>query len=547
MTEVSPTAPDRSWLRTIGVIATIALVIAFLTLHQIGASDVCGGDEAVEGIVVQQMVEGGHLVPAGNNVIPIFKPPLFHWTATAIDRALGITKVTAANLRYASAFYGVAGAILAMGFAASIFGVNGAIVAGLTLAGAYQYIGLARFGRVDMTLTFYETLALFAFLWWMPRRKPDGEFEAPRLVMLYVMAIALGLGVLAKGPVGALIPGAAIVIFMIVQKRARQIVAMLDPGAIIIGGAIASSWYLICYFGGRTAALNRQLDSENIGRFFGALGAMPPWYYLKPLFLNSAPLSLFIPIAVALALSEPLSRYCTGEDAARSAAGEGAESSVEATHTRECIRLFAIFWLVTIVFFTIASYKRRNYLLPLWPASSVMLAWLIVAIPPARYRAIAIRTFAAICAVLIVFNYIYIPRREVATCGGDSFRPLVEEIDRVVGPGDPLYLYGFRDDLAPLLFYLDRTAPILDGRLGDAPPGYVLVPEDVWKANQSQALDLEPVLTSEHGTRKLVLLRHGASYAAALLSYRHFESDPGRSRGSHSSQSTDSARNDDQR
>ena len=511
MTDVSLTAPDRSRLPTIVAIAAIALVIAFLTLHRIGASDVCGGDEAVEGIVVQQMVEGGHLVPTGNSVIPIFKPPLFHWTATAIDRVLGITKVTAANLRYASAFYAVAGAILAMGFAASILGFNGAIVAGLALAGAYQYIGLARFGRVDMTLTFYETLALFAFIWWMPRRRQGGEFGAPRLVMLYLMAIALGLGVLAKGPVGALLPGAAIVIFMIAQRRAHQIVAMLDPGAIIIGGVIASSWYLICYFGGRDAALNRQLGSENVGRFFGALGAMPPWYYLKPLFLNSAPLSLFVPVAVALALSEPLSRYFTGEDAAQSAAGEGADAS----HARECIRLFAIFWLVTVIFFTLASYKRRNYLLPLWPASSVMLAWLIVAIPPARYRAIALRAFAAICAVLIVFNFIYVPRREVATCGGDSFRPVVEEIDRVVGPGDPLYLYGFSDDLAPLLFYLDRTAPILDGRLGDAPPGYVLVPEDVWKENQAQALDLEPVMTSEHGTRKLVLLRHGASYAEA--------------------------------
>ena len=174
---------------------------------------------------------------------------------------------------------------------------------------------------------------------------------------------------------------------------------------------------------------------------------------------------------------------------------------------------------MTVIFFTIASYKRRNYLLPLWPASSVMLAWLIIAIPPARYRAIALRTFIVICALLIVFNFAYIPRKEVATCGGDSFRPAAEEIDRVVGPGDPLYLYGFKDDLAPLLFYLDRPAPILDGRLGDAPPGYVLVPEDVWKANESQALDLEPLLTSEHGTRKVILLRHGASYASRQVAH----------------------------
>jgi 4-amino-4-deoxy-L-arabinose transferase-like glycosyltransferase len=516
MSDESSRTHDRPRLRAALAIAAIASVIAVLTLHRIGASDVCGGDEAVEGVAVQQMVEHGHLFPTQNGLIPMYKPPLFHWTGVVIDRALGITKVTAANLRYPSALYAIAGAMLAMFFAAGILGADGAIVAGLTLAGSYQYINLGRFGRVDMTLTFYETLALFAFLWWRPRRNPvSGEFSAPRTVMLYLMALALGLGVLAKGPVGALIPGAAIVIFMIVEGRARQILSMLDPGAIIIGAAIASSWYLACYFGGRNAFLSRQLDSENLGRFFGSLGSMAPWYYVKPLLLNSAPLSLLIPLAVALALSKSLNRYFTGEGPEQSEAGEGNGSCANASNARESVRLLAIFWLVTVIFFTLASYKRRNYLLPLWPASAVMLAWLIMTIPPPRLRRITAWGFGGVCAALIVFNFVYIPRREVATCGGDSFRPVAEEISRVVGAGEPIYLYGFRDDLAPLLFYLDRDAPILDGRLGDAPPGYVLVPEKVWKENQAQALDLEPVLTSEHGTRKLILLRHGASYAEA--------------------------------
>ena len=156
-----------------------------------------------------------------------------------------------------------------------------------------------------MTLCFFESLALFAFLWWIPR-DPASSGRAARfesnLSALYLMAAALGLGVLAKGPVGAILPGAAILIFMIVERRGRQILTMLDPGAIILGAAIASSWYLACYFGGRFAFLNRQLDTENVGRFFGSLGAMAPWYYVKPVLLNSAPLSLLLPIAAATAL-----------------------------------------------------------------------------------------------------------------------------------------------------------------------------------------------------------------------------------------------------
>lgn len=103
---------------------------------------------------------------------------------------------------------------------------------------------------------------------------------------------------------------------------------------------------------------------------------------------------------------------------------------------------------------------------------------------------------------------------EVRSCRDDSFRPAAEEIARVAAPADPLYVYGFQEEIAPLLFYLDRDAPILQGRLGDAPPGFIIVPAHIWETHQRDALDLEPVLTSDHGNRRLVLLKRGKSYAS---------------------------------
>ena len=152
----------------------------------------------------------------------------------------------------------------------------------------------------------------------------------------------------------------------------------------------------------------------------------------------------------------------------------------------------------------------------------MILAWWIVTIPPPAYRRAANWTFAALCAGLVVFNFVYIPRAEVSTCRDDTFRPAAEEIARVVAPADPLYLYGFQEEVAPLLFYLDRDAPTLDGRLGDAPPGFIIIPAQVWKKHQSEALDFEPVLTSDHGNRHLVLVKRGKSYASSPL---HFFAD----------------------
>jgi 4-amino-4-deoxy-L-arabinose transferase-like glycosyltransferase len=504
MIKPTPTARVRLWLR--GAIAAVAIIVAVLVLQRLGRADVCTDAEAVTGMLVQQVVEHGQTwFPIANSSIPPNTPPLFQWTAAVIDRALGVTHIAAANLRLPSAIYAIATTILTMLFAASAIGLEAGALAGLMLAGSYQFISLGRIGSPDMTLTFFEALALFSFFWWMRARDRHGlkPGEAGR-GFLYLFAIALGLGVLAAGPVGALIPGAAIVIFMIAQGRVRQILAMLDPGVIIVGLAVASSWYLACYSSGRSALLAHQLEVENVGRFGGAMGSMPPWFYVAPVLLNSAPFSLFVPIALVNLMRRRN----------RSETDEAQVEELDERRADECARLCAIFWIVTLVFFSLAAYKRNEYLLPLWPSSAVILAWWLVTIPPARLRRAAAASYAAIGVVMIVFNLIYIPHVESFSCGGDSYRPVAEEIARVVEPDAPIYLFGFTDEPAPLVFYLDRGAHLLYGRLGDAPPGYVLVPESIWQQNQQTALDLEPVLTSEHGSHRLVLLRHGKSYAS---------------------------------
>jgi 4-amino-4-deoxy-L-arabinose transferase-like glycosyltransferase len=504
--------------------AAIVGIAAVLTLHRLGAADVCGVNEAVEGVFVQQMVEHDALLfPLENGRSPMYKPPLFHWTATAIDRLAGINKVTPFNLRLPAAIYAIAGVILTMAFARAYIGPAGAILAGVVLCGSYQYIEQGRIGRVDMTLCFFETLALFAFAWWWA--PPPAELSAisephpqHRGALRYLFALALGLGVLAKGPVGAILPVTACAIFLIIERRSgysgqryadlRKIIA---PAPALLAIVIGGSWYAACFFGRRYGFLDRQIGSENFGRFFGALGAMPPWYYLKPILLNSAPLSLFVPVSVYYALRtwwvpSSFSTPIPGPLNTPSSATRGEP-------VREAVRLFAIFWIVTVAFFSVAAYKRRAYLLPLWPVSAVMIAWWLDALARTYYTGRLVRGFVAVIgAGLIVFNFFYLPRRAVRECDSGSFKQAAAEINRIVGRDEPLYSYGLDGEPAPLLFYLDRNAPPIDGKLGDAPPGYVIVPARVWAKHQDEALDLQPVFESSSGRERLMLLRHGKVY-----------------------------------
>ena len=499
------TASRRTTILTlIGIIALAGV----LTLNRLGNADVCGFNEAVEGVFTQQMVEQGELLfPLLNARTPMYKPPLYHWTATAIDRIAGISHVTTFNLRLPAALYGIAGIALTFLFANELLGLSGAVLAGLILCGSYQYIEQARIGRVDMTLCFFETLALFTLARWSRAPNRDG--------LRYLFAIALGLAVLAKGPVGAVMPAAAAGIFLVSEKRWTELRSIASPGPILIALVIGLSWYAACYFSGRYAFLHRQIGSENFGRFFGSLGAMVPWYYVLPLLLNSAPLSLFVPIAVVAAIRTYFKRRPQDE------AGEERQDAT--------MRLFAIFWFVTVIFFSLAAYKRRSYLLPIWPAASVMLAWITMRFARSikSFGRFLYPSMVAIAVGSAIFNCYYLPRKPIRECGHDSFQTTAREINRIVGQDEPLYSYGLGDEPAALIFYLDRNAPPIAGKLGDAPPGYVIIPARMWRTEKDRALDLTPVYTSSSGSEPLTLLRRGAALAQSRsrLKNRCFSAD----------------------
>ena len=515
----NPSASPRYKRGLILAVVTIAIA-ATLVLNRLGAAEVCGSNEAVEGIFVEQMVERGKLFfPLENGHSPMYKPPLFHWTATAIDHLLGVKKITAFNLRLAAALYAVAGVILTIRFSWDFIGPDRAWLAGLILCGSYQYIEQGRIGRVDMTLCFFETLSLFVFMWWYERHKREAYPEGSRRAWLrYVFALGLGLAVLAKGPVGAILPAAACGIFLITQRRMRGLREICGPGPALVALMVGGSWYAACFFAHRDAFLYRQLGSENFGRFFGALGAMPAWYYVKPLLFNSGPLSLLILFAVFFALrSYRQSPAEPAVDRARGVAAHALDSGA-----LNAARLFAIFWVVSVGFFSLAAYKRRSYMLPLWPSSAVMLVWCAEMLY-AKTRLWG-RWFCGLvivsCCGSIALNAVYLPRRKMWECAGDSVRDGAHQINRIVGSDEPLYLYGFGEDPAPLLFYLDRGAPPVKGKLGDAPPGYVIIPVEVWRQHRQEGLDLTPVFQSSSGRPPVILLRRGKALAASFNPFR---------------------------
>jgi 4-amino-4-deoxy-L-arabinose transferase-like glycosyltransferase len=507
----------RRWLP----LAAIALLITTLTLTRLGASDVCGGSEAIMGVFVQQMVESNELLfPLDNCSEPMYKPPLYHWTAAAIAFVSRESTVDSFNLRIPSAIYAIVGAILTMYFAQGLLEMRGAILSGLILASSFQYITLARIGLVDMTLTFFETLSLFAFFWWWNSSAGDRVSASSKKQLHYLFAAAMGLAVLAKGPVGALLPGAAMVIFLASEKRWSTIIDMIKPGPILLGGVLASSWYIACLIARRFDFLSLQIGSENFGRFFGTLGSMSPWYYVTPLFFNSAPWSLLLPIAVAWAIIK------------RRVPSKVLEHSSPEERAALCAKLFAIFWLVTVIFFELSAFKRRAYLLPLWPASAVLLSWWVLDRIVPRVGDVAYRTSVAVCLALSLGFFFFIPASELHSCGKTlsiaemlkwpvqelagnstaaldqsiSYRQAATAVNSIVPKDDPLFLVGIDGAEEPLVFYLERCAPRMRHSPEPIPAGYLIAGPQAMARGKYNSPDRHVALKIPYRNDNLTLL-----------------------------------------
>lgn len=515
-------------------LAAITLLIALLTLNRLGAADVCGGSEAAMAVYVQQMVERHNLLfPLDNCSIPMYKPPLYHWTATGLASLLHETTATTFNLRLPSALYAIAGAVITMLFAGFLLGRRAAILAGLILCGSYQYISQARIGLVDMTLTFFEALALYAFFGWFVLRRVSLASRSRVTLAHYIFAIAMGLAVLAKGPVGIILPGASAVLFLAVQRNWSALRDLIKPGPIVVGATVASSWYLACLLTGHYAFLSLQMGSENFGRFFGSLGTMSPWYYVQPILLNSLPLSLLVPIAVGCSM------YAYARPSAPPDEPSCAAQSVEEDRVISAIGLLAIFWIFTVMFFAIASYKRRAYLLPLWPASAVLLAWWVVdylARPlNARVGDVIYRPAVGLCLVLAVANFVFIPPYELRECGAPftigamfrwpstgfagesspdavqvkSYRQAAKEINRLTYSTGPLYVIGMDDALEPIVFYLGHCIRPLGSWRNTPSDGFVITTASAWE--RAHVSGWAPMAHIPYGKDDLVLLRPSAS------------------------------------
>ena len=344
-------------------IAVLLLVCWLAFFNGLGALGLTDKTEALFVEVAREMLARNDWVTPWWNGERFFDYPVWgYWMVVGSFRLFGISE-WAARLPAALA----ASAVVFAGFGLMLAWASpeeparqrlgrGLLAAGV-LATSPGWIGWGRVATTDMFLSSAITLALFSFL--LAHRRRDQPLPATlgRIGFSLFSAIA----VLAKGPVGLLLPGLVIVVFLTLTGQWRS---WLKPGVLLAMAALFAGvclpWYVAATQANGSVFVDGFLGFSNIQRFTNVLYRHPgpPWFYLPWVVVLLLPWSLFLPPALASL------RFWRWSQWRRAASDPGLE-----------LPLFLLLWLGLIVaFFSAAATKLPGYILPALPAGSLLVA-----------------------------------------------------------------------------------------------------------------------------------------------------------------------------
>jgi 4-amino-4-deoxy-L-arabinose transferase-like glycosyltransferase len=330
----------RHFNHRLGHYAVLCVSAWALFFVNLGGAALWDLDEGRNAVAALEMRESGDwIVPKFNNVLRVDKPALLYWLQVAAYGWFGVNEYAA---RLPSAVAAVIAVLLTYELGRRMFTPAAGLIAGLTLASCPMMCAAARFANPDALLNVFTVLSLFVCWrgfavngrWWFV---PAG--------------ISAGFAVLAKGPVGVLLPGAIVCLFLCWTRQLRR---LLDPRlALGVMGfvVVALPWYIWVAADTKAGFLRGFLINHNLDRFLSPLENHrgSPFYYAVVLLAGFAPWSAFLGLTLWYSWSRR--RF--------------PESSAPSGDIQQFAQRFLWCWIVVyLVFYSLAATKLPNYVLP---------------------------------------------------------------------------------------------------------------------------------------------------------------------------------------
>ncbi|NOZ12022.1 MAG: glycosyltransferase family 39 protein [Acidobacteria bacterium] len=326
-------------------------------------------DEPRFALVAREMIQTGDFVmPHRNNKPYPDKPPLFFWAIALSSLITGGVNTMAAILP--SALAGAFLVLLVFFLARRLIGDDEtAFLSALILATSFKVFWQASHAQIDMLLAFLTTVAMFGFV----RFETGG---GKRNVMLAWAAMAFA--ILAKGPVGVILPVGAMLVYRRWSGK-RRYRDLFNAGAVGLFFGIVGCWLVLLIVqglqSGQSAYLENILFKQTVVRFAKSWHHYQPvYYFFKVILYDFFPWSPFL---VSLAILK--------------------FKKMEFSDTEKLLFSWLLF---VLLFFSIPMGKRGLYILPLYPAAAILVAGFFRENPGGRWFFVPVKIVAALYGVL---------------------------------------------------------------------------------------------------------------------------------------------------
>src|SRR5688500_7533542 len=238
------------------------------------------------------MIERGDWINPSFNYEPRFnKPVLSYWIVGGLYQVFGVSlAVERAAIAGAAVIM-----LIAVWFMARASSPQplAPLLATLGLAAGPRFFMFSRRIFVDMAVTAMMTLTLLFFV--LAERYPSR-----RRLFLLLMYVSVGLGVLTKGPVAAVIPFLVFLSYLAAHRQLGRLRDMMIPVGALIALAIVAPWYVLLYLQHGWTYITEFFVGENVGRFTETIGvqARGPFFYVHVLLSDALPWSLCLPAVI---------------------------------------------------------------------------------------------------------------------------------------------------------------------------------------------------------------------------------------------------------
>jgi len=318
-------------------------------------------DESRFAQATKQMLETGDFIDIRFQAEPRYKKPIgIYWLQAAAVSLAGETARDAIwPYRLPSLLGGLVALLVLVALGDRLFGAPVGLVAGLLMA-AVPLTGIeVRMATTDAVLLACCLVAQWALAGIYLRRDALRGIGLPwrdRWGEPLLLWIAIGAGILIKGPVILLVVGGTILGLAIMERRGAWLLDLRPVAGLAIVLAMVLPWFLAIMQASGGAFADKALGHDFLGKLIGIQESHfgPPGTYLLAFCLT------FWPATLVVAFAAPALWRARREDPVR----------------------FCLAWIIPAwIAFELALTKLPHYVLPLYPAIAILTAQALTRLP----------------------------------------------------------------------------------------------------------------------------------------------------------------------